>query len=223
MYNLSQRLKTVASFVPQGKSVCDVGTDHAYLPAALYLEGKCKSVTATDIKEKPLKNARKNLDKLGIDGVKLVLCNGLSAVEYKDAEVVIIAGMGGDVISKIIDDCPYKKLSAFILQPMTASVALREYLAQNGFCVNDEVAVCENGKIYSVMAVNYDGVKRNLTNTQKKIGMLKPITSENIQYIKKQYNIANKCAADLTGVSGKEELQKENELLAQELAFILEG
>ena len=61
---LSERLKLIASMVPQGKSVCDVGTDHGYLPAALCLSGKYSSITATDIREKPLENARKNLEKL---------------------------------------------------------------------------------------------------------------------------------------------------------------
>ena len=55
MRDLSARLSVVAEFVKSGSSVCDVGTDHGYLPAFLYLSGKCKRVTATDIKEKPLK------------------------------------------------------------------------------------------------------------------------------------------------------------------------
>ena len=111
MNELSKRLKTIASFVPKGKSVCDVGTDHGYLPAALCLAGVYKSVTATDVKEKPLENACKNLKKLGVTNVELIRCDGLSAVPYEKAEAVVIAGMGGDVISGIIERCPYKEKS----------------------------------------------------------------------------------------------------------------
>ena len=104
MRDLSARLSVVAEFVKSGSSVCDVGTDHGYLPAFLYLSGKCKLVTATDIKEKPLKNAQNNLKKLGADGVSLILCDGLAGVDRSIADTVIIAGMGGEVISGIIAD-----------------------------------------------------------------------------------------------------------------------
>ena len=63
MPNLSLRLKTIASLVPHGARVCDVGTDHAYLPIHLITEGGVKSVIATDLNEKPLQNAKKNLEK----------------------------------------------------------------------------------------------------------------------------------------------------------------
>ena len=103
MRDLSSRLSAAADFVEQGSSVCDVGTDHGYLPAFLYLSGKCKRVTATDIREKPLKNAQKNLEKLGVQDVKLILCDGLDGIDRQIADTVIITGMGGDVISGIID------------------------------------------------------------------------------------------------------------------------
>ena len=209
MPKLSERLKIIASFVPQGKSICDVGTDHGYLPAALYLSGKYKKVTATDIREKPLKNARNNLERLGVKGVELVLCDGLSGVEAQNAEVVIIAGMGGDVISGIMENCSYKEQSVFILQPMTAADTLREYLAKTGFAVIEERAISENKKIYSVMKAVYDGKKRNLSPAQRRIGILKPTLPENIEYIKKQLRITAKCAEDLKNISEKREYYEE--------------
>lgn len=223
MPSLSERLKTIASLVPQGTSVCDVGTDHGYLPAALYLSGNYRSVTATDIREKPLQNAKTNTEKAGASGVKLVLCDGLSAVKCEDAETVIIAGMGGDVISGIIERCPYRNKSTFILQPMTAAPFLRTFLAKNGFCVKKETAVTENNKIYSVMVCRFDGKKRELSPSKKRIGELKPTTDENLKYIKKQYDICLKCVNDLKKAGINSPVSEENAMAAEELGIILEG
>ena len=220
---LSERLRLIASMVPQGKSVCDVGTDHGYLPAALCLSGKYKSVAATDIREKPLENARKNLEKLGVKNVKLILCDGLQGVSEDEAETVIIAGMGGDVISGIIDRCPFKERSVFILQPMTAAPVLREYLAKNGFYAEKEIAVTENRKTYSVMLYRFDGKKRTLSPSQKRIGILKPTTDQNIKYIKKQLDICNNCIADLKNAGISSPALKENIAAANEIKTVTEG
>ena len=72
MHSLSDRLSLIMSFIPKGVSVCDVGTDHGYLPAALYLSGGFLSITATDISHSPIENAKKNFNKLGIKDVNLI-------------------------------------------------------------------------------------------------------------------------------------------------------
>lgn len=206
MLELSKRLSLIASFVSGGSSVCDVGTDHGYLPAFLYLSGKCKRVIATDINQKPIDSARQNLLKFGAQGVKLVLCDGLSGVEDENIDTVIIAGMGGEVISGIIDRADFLKNSAvsLILQPTTAAKELRLFLAKNGFRVDREQAISENGKIYSVMLVRFCGKPYTLSETQALIGILKPDCEDSLRYIKKQYNIAQKCANSLQNVERKQ-------------------
>ena len=223
MQTLSERLKIIASFVPKGTAVTDVGTDHGYLPAALCLSGDYKSVTATDVREKPLQNAKKNLEKLSVKGVDLVLCNGLMDVPEKKAETVIIAGMGGDVISGIIDRCPYKTKPLFILQPMTAAGVLREYLAKNGFCVLRETAVCENSKIYSVMVCKFDGENYELTPCRKRIGILKPTNENNTAYIKKQSDILKKCISQMENAGKFGDISDELKSAKTEIDKILEG
>ena len=103
MNNLSLRLSTIASLVPKGAFVCDVGTDHGFLPIFLMESGKARGVIATDINEKPLKKAKENLKKTGTEGITLRLCDGLSGIKKGDADTVIIAGMGGEVISGILE------------------------------------------------------------------------------------------------------------------------
>ncbi len=225
MKPLSRRLSLLLSFAEEGKNICDVGTDHGYLSAALSLSGRYGKITATDINEKPLMNARKNLEKLGCNNVKLVLCDGLSGVSRPQADNVIIAGMGGEVIWGIIDRTPFLKDKSvkLILQPTTAAPFLRENLWANGFCAEKEEAVTENGKIYSVMAVRFSGENRTISPTQKRIGVLSPENPENISYIEKQYNILNKKSLDLKNVDGKEEEYKEAVSTAREIKDILEA
>ncbi len=224
MRPLSDRLSLIASFAQENKNICDVGTDHGYLCAYFALSGKYGSVTATDINQKPLMNAKKNLDKLGVKNVKLVLCDGLSGVSRKQADNVIIAGMGGEVISGIISRTPFLRDNSvrIILQPTTAAFFLREYLAENGFSVEKESAVEENKKLYSVMAVRFTGENRKLTEAQKRIGILDTGSEPNIRYIEKQLNICKKCANDLKGVCGKEEEYKKASDSARELEAVLE-
>ena len=77
MNNLSLRLRTIASLVPKGAFVCDVGTDHGFLPIFLMQSGIARGVIATHINEKPLKKEEENLKKTGAKGLTLRLCDGL--------------------------------------------------------------------------------------------------------------------------------------------------
>ena len=216
MRNLSERLSLIASMVKSGSSVCDVGTDHGYLPAFLYLSGKCPNVCATDIREKPLLNAQKNIEKLGATGVKLLLCDGLSAVTRDMADTVIIAGMGGEVISGIMERCAFLRNNTveLILQPMTAARELRCYLASSGFAVEREQAVAENGKIYTVMKVRFCGKPYSADERFLSIGLLQYETAEARQYIDKQHRICKAKLLDLErgGIKG-EDYEKTSQLL----------
>ncbi|MBR5473259.1 MAG: SAM-dependent methyltransferase [Clostridia bacterium] len=220
---LSKRLSLIATMINEGSSVCDVGTDHGYLPAFLYLSGKYKSVCATDINQKPLDSARKNLERLGAGGVRLVLCDGLASITRQDADTVIVAGMGGEVISGIISRADFLRDNTveIIMQPTTAAKELRHFLSQNGFLVEIELPLQENGKIYSVMKARYTGKPYSLSNEQSVIGILKPDSDDAIQYIQKQYKIALKCADSLKDVSHKQDEYKYYLELSNNLKNIL--
>lgn len=225
MIELSKRLSCIAQLVNEGSSVCDVGTDHGYLPAFLYLSGRYKSVSATDINEKPLQTAQKNLNKLGADGVRLILCDGLDKITREQADTIIIAGMGGEVISGIIDRADFLKDDTvyLVLQPTTAAKELRIFLARNGFKVEYEQALQENGKIYSIMKARFDGKEYDVDDVRSVIGILKPDNADAVEYIKKQYNIAKKCEEKLSGVPHKEKDYCYYKNLTNKLKSILGG
>ena len=224
MIPLSERLELIRTLVPQNASVCDVGTDHGYLPAALIKSGKVRSVIATDLREKPLENAASNLKRFGIENVSLRLCDGLSAVGPDEADTVIIAGMGGEVIAGIMERAPWLKNSkvTLILQAMTSCEALRDYLAQNGFAIENEITLKENGKVYSVILSRFDGVVREISYVYRYIGGIRYITSSDKAYIDKQYHRLYECAKSLEGIETQREKYQEYKIAVDEMRRLME-
>ena len=97
---LSHRLETIASFVPKGSIVADIGTDHGYIPIWLLQQKIAVKAIAMDIGEGPLKRAREHIVLYGLeDLIETRLSNGLSGLYPKEADTVVIAGMGGELIS----------------------------------------------------------------------------------------------------------------------------
>lgn len=204
---LSKRLTLISALVPNGARVCDIGTDHGYLPIELAKRGDIKSIIATDIREKPLAGAEKNIKAAGVRGISLRLCDGLSGISSGDADTVIIAGMGGEVISSILEHSPLPSSAPaplLILQPTTSPEYLRRFLCENGFEIISDTALCENGKLYSVMTAQYMGVLCDFPEEFFYCGKVDPETADGKKYIEKQYLRLKRCADALESVNGKQ-------------------
>ena len=148
---LDKRLKLCADMV-KGNCVCDVGTDHAYLIAELLSSGKCDTAVAADINEGPLSAARANLEKAGVtDRVDIILSDGLKSVPKEGITDIVIAGMGGELIAKILSECDWITGKNLILQPMSKSDHLLRWLWENGFEILKRQAVCEGKFCYTVI------------------------------------------------------------------------
>ncbi|MBR3588877.1 MAG: SAM-dependent methyltransferase [Clostridia bacterium] len=149
MIKLDTRLKMAADEVRQGKKVVDIGTDHAYLPAYLIENNICPSAIAADIGKGPLENAKKvvSTSKELSDRIELRLSDGLKEIESDETDDIVIAGMGGILISEILTAAPWVKdeTKRLILQPMSHAEDVRRYLCENGFEIIKEKA-CTDGK-----------------------------------------------------------------------------
>lgn len=157
MISLDSRLKAAADLCRRGVTVCDVGTDHALLACYLAQTG-AKSVIASDVREGPLEAARRTIKQQGVDNVTAVLSDGLDKIDYADD--VVIAGMGGELIARIIAGCRFlSEDTRFILQPMTKADTLRRELCRSGFEIIKERTAKEGVRRYTVMLVKYTGVK----------------------------------------------------------------
>lgn len=148
---LDKRLQLCAELV-RGKRVCDVGTDHAYLVAELLTSGKCVSAVAADINEKPLAAARETIEKAGVlDRAELILSDGLKNIPESGITDIVIAGMGGELIYKILSECEWLKGKNLILQPMSRSEFLIKKLCENGFEILNRRAVTDGKFCYTVI------------------------------------------------------------------------
>lgn len=160
MIRLKPRLKTAADMVRDGSRVADIGTDHAYLPAALILSGKIPSAVAADLRKGPLENALETVRSNHIeDRVQLRLSDGLKCVSPDDADDIVIAGMGGILISEILTAAEWVKNEKYklILQPQSHDEDVRRYLFGNGFEITDEEVCFEDGKVYICLGAVYTG------------------------------------------------------------------
>ncbi|HBF0234542.1 TPA: SAM-dependent methyltransferase [Clostridioides difficile] len=157
---LTDRLLKIASLVSDGKKIADIGTDHGYIPVYLLKEGKVPFAVLADVNKGPLDNAHKEVIQNNLlDKVDLRLGSGIEILEIGEVEEVIIAGMGGILISEILEA---KKevahnVEKLILQPMQAQEELRYYLLNNGYEILEEVLVREDFRIYEIIVAKYTG------------------------------------------------------------------
>lgn len=158
--NLDSRLKLCADFVRKGVRIADVGTDHAYLPVWLCRNGICKSAIAADINPEPLSRGAAVISQAGLDAViKTRLSDGLCKIDADEVDDIVIAGMGGELIAKIISECDFAhdNTKQFILQPMTKSEILIEWLCRNGFKIKRQDCCVAAEKCYTVILAQYSG------------------------------------------------------------------
>lgn len=182
LFTLSNRLALCAGYVRDKVKVTDIGTDHAYLPVWLCLTGKAVSAVAADINPEPLSRGAFTIEKYNAQNfVGTRLSDGLKNIKEDEADDIIIAGMGGELIAKIIDRWPFSKnpKKRFILQPMTKCEELLKYLCENGFKITAQDTCKEGKKLYTVMQVCYTGEKTVPGDDFLYLGILTPETNEN--------------------------------------------
>lgn len=159
---LDGRLSAIAGMVREGSKLADVGCDHGLLITALLSDKKIIGGIACDINELPLEKARKRVSMLDMDNeINCRISDGLLNIKEDEADDIIIAGMGGELIAKIISECSWAKNKdkRFILQPMTKVSFLRGWLLENGFVILAEKGCSGANKFYTAMQVKYTGEK----------------------------------------------------------------
>lgn len=151
---LTPRLNCIVNYI-NCEVAADIGTDHAYVAIELIKRGRAKKVIAADIKKGPLDIAIANIKKNNLEeSIESRLGSGLSVLKKGEADNIIIAGMGGELICEIIkNDMETAKESKLILQPMNEQYELRKFLHNNGFMIENENIECEGHRVYNIMVV----------------------------------------------------------------------
>lgn len=157
---LTPRLDCIIRHV-HADTAADIGTDHAYVPVELIRSGRAKKVIAADVRKGPIEIAKANINKYGLSNkIETRLGSGISVINNDEADTVIIAGMGGELIRDIMSsDIEKTRFPLFILQPMNSQYELRVWLLENGFEIMTEDIECEGKRVYNLMKVKYTGKK----------------------------------------------------------------
>ncbi len=153
---LSPRLSMLAEWVPKGCKFADIGTDHAYLPVWLLLNNVISQAIATDIRTGPLEAAGETARRYQVDSLlELRRCDGLSGLNPDEADTIVIAGMGGETISRILSAAPWVSQTSLtlLLQPMSTQLELRQWLISHRFTILEERLAKEGTALYVALRV----------------------------------------------------------------------
>ena len=194
---LDERLSSAAKYVRQGAVFADIGTDHAYLPLFLLERGVIDHAYAADIAEGPLARARRAVMEGGrSEQVTLLLANGLEGMENLGLTDIAVCGMGGETVVEILRAAPFVKNEnvRLILQPMSRAGVLRRYLAEEGFCIEEETLVVAASKRYACLCAVYDGAPRTLDRAACELGEynLRNPNGIFIEMLKQAYRVQEK-------------------------------
>ncbi len=153
---LSKRLTAVTALVGACKKMADVGTDHGYIPIHLLRSGICERAIAMDVNVGPLQRAKEHIAAYGLnEQIETRLSDGVQALRVGECEVVVVAGMGGPLTIKILEEGKkvFCELKEFVLQPQSEIEKVRRYLYDNTYSIVEEDMVFEDGKFYPMMRV----------------------------------------------------------------------
>ena len=180
---MSNRLDYIYNLIPKDShGVADIGTDHGIIPVRLIQNGFSNTVVASDLRQSPLDKAIQAAEELNIsDRINFLLTDGLQGIEKYDIDTIVIAGMGGETITSILDTDYWCCAPGYnlILQPMTQTHILRFWLTNNEFKITQELLVKDEDKIYNIMMVNY-GVSPSYTDAELYTGKYEQIVENSL-------------------------------------------
>lgn len=221
---LSKRLYAVAGLVTEGASVADIGTDHGYVPIYLVERGIASKVIAMDVNQGPLNRARMHIVGHGLgDRIETRLSDGLARIRPGEVDTVIVSGMGGPLTIRILQEGKEvaDQLNALILQPQSEICRVRRFLTENGYRIEQEDMVLEDGKYYPVMRVVH-GTKEPYEEWEYLYGkrLLEARHPVLLEFLKRELHIKESILGQLAGRSGSESARERAEEICREREWI---
>jgi tRNA (adenine22-N1)-methyltransferase len=222
---LPVRLRVISRMLAGGEVVADIGTDHAYLPICLVREGKFARAVAADVREGPLRAAEEHIRAAGLsERIRTVLSDGLSALDPADIRTVVIAGMGGRLIARLVQEAyaagKFAELSEILVQPQSEVHLARKALHAAGLRIIGEKMAEDRGKRY-LMIRAVPGEER-YAEEEYRYGRLLAARKDPVFYKELTYRIRQlKHVAEALGEPAEEAASREKrrEEISTELAF----
>lgn len=221
---LSERLLRAAQLVMPGRKLADVGCDHGYLSIYLYKTSICPKCIAMDVNPGPLAAARENIRRYGADaGVETRLSDGLAALQPGECGCILLAGMGGDLIVRILQakKTVLDEVSELVLEPQSEPFKVRTFLQENGFAVTREDMTRERGKYYPLIRAERAKEPEKLSDAQLMYGpcLIREKNPVLKDFLLQEKNRLTKILEVLTGRGALEESGR-REQLEKELSQI---
>ena len=164
---LSKRLQSLADMVTKGRTVADVGCDHAYVSIYLIEQHIAGKVIAMDINKGPLQKARENIENHHLSAsINTRLSDGLQKLNPGEVDAILIAGMGGALTVNILSarEDVVDQAKELILSPHSEVFLVREYLRNHGFTIVFENMIKEDGKYYMMLKALRSEKEKDITN-----------------------------------------------------------
>ena len=223
---LSERLTAIADMVTEGNRLVDVGCDHGYLPVYLMLQHKIPGAIATDVGKGPLARAQEHIAQYRMESyIETRLCNGLSEIRPGEGDTLVIAGMGGPLMERILNEGRHALpgFQELILQPQSDIPHFRRFVMQNGYQIIQEEMILEDGKFYPIMkVVQHEGEQPAVWSREEEMfGRLLLERKHPVLklYLERELRIRSEISAQLESASGdaakkrRMEVEEEKQLI----------
>lgn len=172
---LSNRLEAVANNIPAGARLADIGSDHAYLPCNVLKKGIVPEAIAGEVAEGPYQSALEQVQSENLEEkIAVRKGDGLEVIQPGEVDCITIAGMGGTLISNILERGKTKLdgVTRLVLQPNVGSFAVRSWLINNGWELIKEEILKEDGKIYEILVAERGEPLKPYQQTNHEEGIL---------------------------------------------------
>ena len=204
---LSKRLDAVVKLAGKCSCVADVGTDHGYIPIYMVQNQLAQSAIAMDVNKGPLERADSNIRAYRMkEKIQTRLSDGVAALREKEADTVIIAGMGGLLTIRILEagEKVLKSVKTLVLQPQSEIGLVRKYLAEHGYQITAEDMVLDEGKYYPMMRAEH-GTKEKWNAQEYEFGkyLIQDKNPVLMEFLKKEEKLCQEILSSIKGKQGE--------------------
>ncbi|KMY54780.1 SAM-dependent methyltransferase [Bacillus sp. FJAT-27231] len=213
---LSKRLMAVAARIPGRAVMADIGSDHAYLPCYAINKGLAVKAIAGEVADGPLRAAKQQVKAAGLEKkIEVRKGNGLEVISAGEVDCVTIAGMGGTLITSILNEGKEKLegVNRLVLQPNLRADHIRRWLIENDWELIDEIIMEEDGKIYEILTAEKGDAEKPYS-TRKELELLTGpmlLAEKNEAFLKKWKREADQLEVVLKNLEKAENQQAAKE------------
>lgn len=225
---LSERLQAVVNLVTKGAKIADIGCDHAYLSIYMVEQNLVSKVIAMDVNKGPLERAKKNIKRCHLEQqIDTRLSDGLQALEPGEVDTLLIAGMGGALMQRILTGKKevLAQIKELVLQPQSEVRDIRIFLEDLGFCIIEEDMVIDDGKYYVMLKARKEP---NSCEEKKEVYyrygkyLLERKHSILEEYLRREYENLEKIYQKLEKYASPDN-EKRKDIIKENMAFCREG